>query len=465
MSTVTDNTRRERLQNRIAQRNHRRKLKERAASIEGSVPPESHNVYDMPSRSSSIGCESLSHQTSPSLSALSGGMDGTFMGEGLTHEATVWPVLDPALGMMPMPSAMDSTTSNFSGLGYMPIPQECTCNGVLGPCSRHVDEFRDRIASMMAGPPSVAPSPRPPLMATMSEDAMLLPHMFESSPPLDMTMQPEFQTLAEGARPPRYSRSLSTSRRSRSRSQSMHSSNRHKRAATMPSSSPFVTSVPANQSTEDMELSLDPSLADMDATSAATNTARFNAMIEYVRNAGFADMDAMVSAYYTSQFQKNSVADMSQKASRGRRLQGMMQELHAGSNQWSKWEARGFRESVMECAREICVHEMEKVVTDRERDQDRRCDMPTMDGLDLDSDSVMSHDTESEGHFSSAASSSSSHLTVPDETVFQDEAPSLWALLTELAGTDGLHCDRVSQSALEMLLKARRSQQSELGSF
>lgn len=38
------------------------------------------------------------------------------------------------------------------------------------------------------------------------------------------------------------------------------------------------------------------------------------------------------------------------------------------------------------------------------------------------------------------------------------QSPYLWSLLTELAGPQGLYCDRVAQSALALLLHARRNQ-------
>lgn len=37
------------------------------------------------------------------------------------------------------------------------------------------------------------------------------------------------------------------------------------------------------------------------------------------------------------------------------------------------------------------------------------------------------------------------------------QAPSLWSLLTELTGTQSLHCDRVSQAILSLLLHMRQN--------
>ena len=48
--------------------------------------------------------------------------------------------------------------------------------------------------------------------------------------------------------------------------------------------------------------------------------------------------------------------------------------------------------------------------------------------------------------------------TMPEnvEAAVQDEAPNLWSLFTELAGPQGLYCDRVSQGVLALLINGRR---------
>ncbi|KAL8764129.1 MAG: hypothetical protein Q9184_000271 [Pyrenodesmia sp. 2 TL-2023] len=93
----------------------------------------------------------------------------------------------------------------------------------------------------------------------------------------------------------------------------------------------------------------------------ATSTARFNTILEAVRAAGFPDFDHMVTAYYTTSFEKSSIPDMAQRASRGRRLAKVVKDVHESSKRWPRWEARGFRESTMENAKAICVNEIEKV--------------------------------------------------------------------------------------------------------
>jgi hypothetical protein len=84
---------------------------------------------------------------------------------------------------------------------------------------------------------------------------------------------------------------------------------------------------------------------------AAKNTSRFMPILEAVQEAGFADWDSMVAAYYTCSFSKSSWPDMSQKASRTRRLSKLISEMQESSENWPKWESRMFRESIMDSAR------------------------------------------------------------------------------------------------------------------
>ncbi|KAI0484817.1 hypothetical protein GGR56DRAFT_680575 [Xylariaceae sp. FL0804] len=470
---------RRRLQNRIAQRNHRRKLREQAACSEGSLTTEEQgDDFFAHSRASSPG--SLSHHPSPLLSGLSGPMDDSFLHDGLAADGTTaWPPLDPSM-VLPLTNGIDPSMPHFSG--FMPMAQECTCNGVTGPCNIHMDEFRDRLAGLMTAPPSLESSPQPPGAAFMphcAEDGMLMPPLpFEtaSASPELCDIQ-EFRTHARSHTAP-YPRSYSSGGggggvRSRSHSLQRASLPPRKRSAPVGMSSttsPYLSPASmaaAAAATTTSHPTIEGGAGDGETPAeTAANTARFNAVLDYARSAGFADFDSMVGAYYTSRFQRNSLAEMSQRASRGRRLPKLLQELSEGSAQWSKWDSRSFREGVMESARSICGTEMERLSRDRNWSHERY-EMPIFDGMTPDDDSVMSNDGGSPALLPSSGSSTLTHMTVPDDmgTVLQDEAPSLWSLLTELAGTEGLHCDRVSQSVLEILIRARRGQNLDLDPF
>ena len=97
---------------------------------------------------------------------------------------------------------------------------------------------------------------------------------------------------------------------------------------------------------------IDPLPQVVSDTNTADITRRFGNMLEAMRMAGFHDFDGMAAAYYTAQFEKGSIPAMVQRASRSRRLKSMLQELQESSDQWPRWESRGFHECVSEAAGE-----------------------------------------------------------------------------------------------------------------
>lgn len=71
------------------------------------------------------------------------------------------------------------------------------------------------------------------------------------------------------------------------------------------------------------------------------------------RKAGFQDFDQAVVSYYTAQFKNNSLAAISQRASRSRRLRTVLQELQECSSQWPRRESRGLYEGLVEMTSEF----------------------------------------------------------------------------------------------------------------
>jgi hypothetical protein len=113
-----------------------------------------------------------------------------------------------------------------------------------------------------------------------------------------------------------------------------------------PSTRPSTKSMPPGERSASSEPPSDRS------DSVSRNTRRLTPILEAVQEAGFPDIDSMIAAYYSSQFEKSSWPDMAQRASRARRLSKLLVELHEISDGWPKWQSRMFREGVMECASE-----------------------------------------------------------------------------------------------------------------
>ncbi|KAI5917072.1 hypothetical protein F4810DRAFT_705198 [Camillea tinctor] len=463
----------------------RAKERRRAACADGNLSPEHQNscASESSSRSSSI--------DQPSSSSFSGVIDTTFMTDGLTNGvSSTWPALDPTMGMqilgtpgptmpgilggtltadiwshtaLPASVLINASSSEFNPC-FMPLSHDCTCNSMNGPCVHHLDEFHDSLMGMITVSPDVGSSPRvQPIPAPVEDNMMMQPMAFEASPGIYDMIRHESHQLASSTPTRKHSRSISSPFCDTLAEQCIQSMRTRRRTVPAPMSPSNTTIATPPYTPDDVYCSPDPAMIDPEiANSTATNTARFKSLLEIVRSFGFQDFDSMVTTYYTAKFQKNSIPDMSQRASRSRRLHRLLQDLHESSNRWPKWESRGLREGVMESARDICVNEIERVAQGR-RWGEELYDPAILDGLGINHGSNIAADSGYNPQLSGITPSS--YPSIPDEIAFQDNAPSLWSLLTELAGTGSLQCDRVSQEVLISLLEARRSQKTQLDPF
>lgn len=167
-----------RLQNRIAQRNHRtqeapndqarasthiggrlgRRLKEQSsiASSEDSSDPHDHqDPSTLPShQGTDLAAPDVLRTGSP-LSP-SGLMDAIMADDMSLRSTTPWPALDTTMAPMPGANALPSKPDSF----FFPLSQGCTCNGVTGPCGRHLEEIRFQVlnTAMTTSPASLPPS-------------------------------------------------------------------------------------------------------------------------------------------------------------------------------------------------------------------------------------------------------------------------------------------------------------------
>lgn len=73
--------------------------------------------------------------------------------------------------------------------------------------------------------------------------------------------------------------------------------------------------------------------------------------------AGFATFDAIVSAYYTADFDDSAIASNAQRLSRKRHLPVVLSELSKASTNWTDWEAQGYRDEVFKSAEAILLVE------------------------------------------------------------------------------------------------------------
>ncbi|KAL1880161.1 hypothetical protein Daus18300_001524 [Diaporthe australafricana] len=442
---------RRRIQNRIAQRNHRQKVKERVAeekdrlAREQAVEQASHHAHlGLSSRSSTAGSvSSNSSITNYPIHPLH--TNGGFPHNQHHHSARLSqsPIQVPGArlqppgimngfgddmnkGWIPDPTLLPTPDGDLAAFANEYLNMSCSCNSMTGPCAQHREEMRVQFMSFMSSPQNQQGmhNPKKNSFATGMEDVLLEKLMQPPmpSPPLF----PEMQTPMDSSR---QTNGASAFRRGTVGSQGSGS----------------VSSGDAANS-----------------AAAATNTSRFKAILTFVRAAGFPDFDSMVTSYYTSTFQKNSVAELAQRSSRGRKLANVLENLQESSSKWTVWESRGYRERIVESAQGIYTQELDQVIRKSRRRQQQHHNT-LQAGQD-----VMMFDGEMNSEISPGSvgvpGSIASMGAVPEEMqrVFQDNLPNLWALLTELAGTNNMQCDRVALASLLLLHNARQNPDIDL---
>jgi hypothetical protein len=88
--------------------------------------------------------------------------------------------------------------------------------------------------------------------------------------------------------------------------------------------------------------------------------ARMERILDVVEEMRFENMDAMMSAYYTSKFKKDTLANWAQSTSRSRRIRKFLTELEQSAQDWSEGEVQGYREATVRSAERHYVNEFLK---------------------------------------------------------------------------------------------------------
>jgi len=147
----------------------------------------------------------------------------------------------------------------------------------------------------------------------------------------------------------------------------------------------------------DMSPHFDSTQKKRSGRSTKTITSRFENLLRDVKAAGFKTFDEAVAAYYTQDFEASSAPDLAQKASRGRRLRYVLTEIEESSADWTFWEARGYRDKIIEAAEGIYLEEMTSLL---------RKEGSRVENLDLTSAMSLDDSAEEDGRASPAATKS-----------------------------------------------------------
>lgn len=294
---------------------------------------------------------------------------------------------DPTL--LPTP---DSDVAGFPGGEYLDMP--CACNSLTGPCVQHCHEVRGQFLGFL----SSAVSHQNGMggggdgVKSIFSDGLQQQHHHHhhqaDSLYSDMHQQPQHYqhtptTPFGQQRPPpppsTTATTISTSTTSSSTGSVSPCLGPEPRPSSPHPNSARNNNIDNNNNNNSNNSSNDDSNTNNHNTptptptrSPATNTSRFKTILTFVRAAGFPDFDAMVASYYTADFTRNSVADLAQRSSRGRRLGGVLAALRASAERWTVWESRQYREGVAQAAQGLYARELEAVLRRARKTQQRR---------------------------------------------------------------------------------------------
>lgn len=86
---------------------------------------------------------------------------------------------------------------------------------------------------------------------------------------------------------------------------------------------------------------------------------RMSRVLKFIQDAGFKDMDSLMTEYYLGSFDASSHVSAVQRQSRSRRLRGVLEQLRIGSDSWSDYEAHDYQHEISKSAEAIYFKELE----------------------------------------------------------------------------------------------------------
>ncbi|KAF2970438.1 hypothetical protein GQX73_g3100 [Xylaria multiplex] len=84
---------------------------------------------------------------------------------------------------------------------------------------------------------------------------------------------------------------------------------------------------------------------------------QFEYVLGCAQRVGFDSFDTMALHYYTRNFHPASALALEQRLSRNRRLPELLAELRKQSTTWNPWQRRGYQDEILKAAEEICAIE------------------------------------------------------------------------------------------------------------
>ncbi|KAL7934555.1 hypothetical protein V8C35DRAFT_31366 [Trichoderma chlorosporum] len=366
-SKVTDPKEKKRIQNRVAQRTYRHRMKARLGELQARL--ENHErskiqqAMDQDNIDSSISTEPVRGFTA--INQMS----------GIESSPISVPQDKAPISQSPMQSAIYEPPGNGAELLFQHVSRNtlnsplqtqpsAEANGLLSPpsqplservskvpqdfvldCLRFQTQLLNRLNSLQqeaSFPPSYAPSNTAPTHdlenATQTEQAQCSDGF---SPTHADTMEFSYESSGDIWKTDTMSKSRSPHAADNSIAYPPLT------AATTPSA---VLGCAAEGSNPNMRLTPAP-------FTQPVSDERIGSIMENIQAAGFDSFDALVSAYYCDTFGESSPLANEQRLSRNRRLPKVIDDVFRATKGWSTWERRGFQEEILKTAESMLISE------------------------------------------------------------------------------------------------------------
>ncbi|KFY93017.1 hypothetical protein V500_03961 [Pseudogymnoascus sp. VKM F-4518 (FW-2643)] len=356
-TTATDPTTKKRVQNRVAQRTYRSRMKKRLQELEQQVyeherNEESHQAQSLtqvPHSATPVsGCRfpdpqtglSLpsTHQFPQNLAPSAAAFEANERRQSMISEQQMYSTshLFASTGHLPLPEDMLDSPFNPTGIQQQHTPPFLPLSDLTVPSMLHSLGLGDQLAfdnfnvhDMTA---SVATDPIQLTSNIWMQAPSTRPTIPESSGSLGSTDSSKQQT--------------STSTETTTSASSLSPEDDDERATQVPD---------ADASMED----------------------RIGYVISCAKQVGFDSLDSLVSAYYTRPFAEVSSLSAEQRISRHRRLPQVLAQLRQQITTWTQWERTGFEDEILRTAEDICAAECGRFVGGDESPEQLSAPAPT----------------------------------------------------------------------------------------
>lgn len=93
---------------------------------------------------------------------------------------------------------------------------------------------------------------------------------------------------------------------------------------------------------------------------------RLGSVLNAAKLQGYENLDAVFSAYYTESFEVGTPIQIAQKMSRNRNLPSVLQNLRESVREWNPREANGYRDEIVRSAESVLVDEFDRAISKTE---------------------------------------------------------------------------------------------------